>query len=330
MSCGGQWAVQPPSTGSAVPVIEAAPGEHRNTASAPSSSTVAKRLLGWFLSSTSRTTWSRRDAVRPGLVVDLLLDQRRPDIARADGVAGDAGLGQLQGRDLGQADQAVLGGDVGRLEGRGDQAVRRGDVDDPAPAPRRHARDHRAHGVEGGREVDGQDLVPLGGREALDRRHVLDAGIVDQDVDRTQLAHGLGDHGRDLLGPAHVRAAVRHGDAELLLQPVAQAGDGRGVAEAVEHEVGAGGGQRPGDAQADAAGRAGDDGTLAGERASGGGGAAGRGGDVHGGIPRGGLIGAWRMRARPAGQKCRVRTISIRRGYRRFRVRGRRVSVRGG
>src|SRR5215831_10488345 len=54
-----QCAVQPPSTGNAMPVIEAAAPEARKTESAPSSSTVAKRLLGCCASSTSRITFSR-------------------------------------------------------------------------------------------------------------------------------------------------------------------------------------------------------------------------------------------------------------------------------
>ena len=58
--------------------------------------------------------------VRPGLAVDLGLDQRRVDVAGADRIAGDAFFGGLQRCDLGQADDAVLGGDIGRLEGRCD------------------------------------------------------------------------------------------------------------------------------------------------------------------------------------------------------------------
>src|SRR5215212_4752603 len=54
-----QCAVQPPSTGSAVPVIEAAASLARNVASAPISSTVAKRLLGCWARRTSRITCSR-------------------------------------------------------------------------------------------------------------------------------------------------------------------------------------------------------------------------------------------------------------------------------
>lgn len=40
------WPVQPPSTGNATPVIERAPSLHRKAQTAPSSSTVTKRLVG--------------------------------------------------------------------------------------------------------------------------------------------------------------------------------------------------------------------------------------------------------------------------------------------
>src|SRR5205823_11256893 len=58
-------AVHPPSTLIAVPVIDAAAGELRNTARSPSSSTVAKRLLGWAASRTSLMT-SRSEERRVG------------------------------------------------------------------------------------------------------------------------------------------------------------------------------------------------------------------------------------------------------------------------
>ena len=59
LPCLCQCAVQPPSTGSAVPVIEAAASLARNTASAPISETCAKRLFGCDFSSTSLITLSR-------------------------------------------------------------------------------------------------------------------------------------------------------------------------------------------------------------------------------------------------------------------------------
>jgi hypothetical protein len=52
--------------------------------------------------------------------------------------------------------------------------------------------------VEHRRQVDRDDLVPALHRELLHRRHVLDAGVVDQNVDAAELALGIGDHLGDL------------------------------------------------------------------------------------------------------------------------------------
>ena len=124
-------------------------------------------------------------------VGDLLLDQRRPDVAGADAVDGDAVGRDFERHRLGQAGDAVLGRDVGRLERRGHEGMGRGRVDDAAPAARLHARHGGADGVEGGGQIDGDDLVPLLDRELLDRRDVLDAGIVDEDVDGAERLLGL-------------------------------------------------------------------------------------------------------------------------------------------
>ena len=183
MTCLRQSAVQPPSTESVVPVIWSAAGEQRKATQPPICSTVANCCEGWRC---EQHLADHRLAVHVVLlhrVGDLRLDQRGQHVAGADGVAGDRLLGGLERDHLGEADDAVLGRDVGRLEGRGGQAVRRGDVDDPAPALRAHQRQRRGGGVEGRGEVDRDDLVPLLGREVGDRRDVLDAGVVDQDVD---------------------------------------------------------------------------------------------------------------------------------------------------
>jgi hypothetical protein len=65
-----------------------------------------------------------RNPMRLRLAFDLRLDQGRIDVARTNGVAGDALLGRLKRRDLGQPDDTVLGRHVGRFVWRGDQAVR--------------------------------------------------------------------------------------------------------------------------------------------------------------------------------------------------------------
>ena len=207
-----------------------------------------------------------RQAVRLGLLVDLALDQGRAHIARADRVAGDVQGRGLERHDLGQADHAMLGGDVGRLVGRGDQAVRRGDVDDPAPAPPAHARQGGVDRVVVGREVDRQDRLPPGRRELLDRRHELDARVVDQDVERAEFRLGLAHHPGDLLALAHVGAVIAYLDVAARGQAGAQALDRRRLAEAVQGEVAAGLGERGRDAEPDAAGRAGHQGRFTLER----------------------------------------------------------------
>ena len=56
-------------------------------------------------------------AARLHRVGDLVLDQRRPDIAGRDAIDGDAVARRLQRDRLGEAGDAVLGGDIGRLVG---------------------------------------------------------------------------------------------------------------------------------------------------------------------------------------------------------------------
>ena len=89
---------------------------------------------------------------------------------------------------------------------------------------------------------------------------MLDAGIVDQDVHAAQLAPGIFHQGDALLGLGQVGAVVEHADTELGGQIGAQFLDA--IAEAVQHDAAALGGQGAGDAQADAAGRSGDDGVA--------------------------------------------------------------------
>ena len=68
----------------------------------------------------------------------------------------------------------------------------------------------------------------------------------------------VGDHGGDLAGLRHVGAGIARLDAELLLQAAALLLDRARLAEAVEHHVGAGFGQRAGDGEPDPGGGAGD------------------------------------------------------------------------
>ena len=94
-------------------------------------------------------------------------------------------------------------------------------------------------GVERGREIDGDDRVPAVGRKVLHGRGVLDAGVVDEDVDPAEFGGRLLDHAGDLVGLGHVRARVGGPHAACIGDVPAQPLDLAGVAEAVEQHVGA-------------------------------------------------------------------------------------------
>ena len=106
----------------------------------------------------------------------------------------------LEGDDLREALEAVLGRDVGRLEGAGAQAVDARDVDDAAPAAVVHVGQALPDQPERRDEHEVEDEVEAVERELLDRAHVLDAGVVDEDVDLgRQVGEGVevGEVGRD-------------------------------------------------------------------------------------------------------------------------------------
>ena len=61
-----------------------------------------------------------------------------------------------------------------------------------------------------GGQVDTDNRVPFFHREVFHRRHELDAGVVDQDVDRTEGGRGVADHRRDVVGYQHVSRRERY------------------------------------------------------------------------------------------------------------------------
>src|SRR3984957_2443254 len=182
---------------------------------------------------------------------NLLLDQRRPDIAGADAVGGGAERRQLERHRLGETGEPMLGGHIGGLERGGDQRMGRRRIDDAAPFARLHPRHGGADGVEGRRQIDGDDHVPFLDRELLDRRHVLDAGIVHQDIDAAQCLLRALDHADDLRRLAHVGARIDRFDPEVLLDAGPFGLDRGRVAEAVDHDVGALLGERARDGKPD-------------------------------------------------------------------------------
>ena len=111
---------------------------------------------------------------------------------------------QFKRNGLGQAGDAVLGGDISRFERRRDQRMRRRRIDDAAPALFLHQRHGGADAVKCRRQIDRDDRIPFLDRKILDRRDELDAGIVDENIDRAERAFTERDHRRDLGGLGHV------------------------------------------------------------------------------------------------------------------------------
>ena len=113
--------------------------------------------------------------------------------------------------------------------------------------------------MKGAGEIDGDDGVPALDREILNARHVLDTGVVHQDVDLSEARVGVGQHGLDFGRLAHVGTVVVHRHAQG-----SHFGLGAfDVAKAVEYDAGALGCQSLGDTKTDTAGRSGDEGCFA-------------------------------------------------------------------
>ena len=93
--------------------------------------------------------------------------------------------------------------------------------------------------------------------ELLHRRGVLDAGVVDEDVDAAEARGALLDHLGHLSGPRHVGSAVVDLDVVSGTELGHQRFDRFALTKAVEHDVSALRCERTGDPEPDAAGRAG-------------------------------------------------------------------------
>ncbi len=126
------------------------------------------------------------------------------DVAGRDGVDGDALGGAFEGQGLREAVHAGLGGRVVGLAHLALAAVDRRDVDDAAEAAGAHGVDDEAAHVEDRVEIDVDHFAPLLGRHLVKHCVAGDAGVVDDDVDRTE---GLGDLS-DALGALVVVADV--------------------------------------------------------------------------------------------------------------------------
>ena len=147
----------------------------------------------------------------------------------------------------------MLRRNVGGFVRRRDDAVGGRDIDDAPPTAALHVRQRLANRMEVGGEVDRDDRIPAIGRKIFDRRDVLDARVIDQNVDTAEGSRGLGDEKRDFRGLRNVRRAKPNGRAAFFGETGARSLDLRRVAESVEHDVGTAGRKRSSDTESDAA-----------------------------------------------------------------------------
>ena len=102
-------ALQPRSMVTGTPLNAAPPGPARNAITPATSSGSIRRLTACGCEDDLLEHLVLAHVVRRRLVGDLGLDQRRADVARADGGGGDPGLAALERERLDQPEHAVLG-----------------------------------------------------------------------------------------------------------------------------------------------------------------------------------------------------------------------------
>ncbi len=123
---------------------------------------------------------------------------------------------QLAAHGLAQPDDGVLGGRVGGAAGGAELAGLRGDVDDVAAVAGDHLLERDLHAEDHAVEVD-VDLA-LGRQVVLvdEAADLHDPGVVDQHVERAELALGLVEEGREGLALGHVERQRDGARAELI------------------------------------------------------------------------------------------------------------------
>nr|BAM71405.1 hypothetical protein [Ralstonia pickettii] len=182
---------------------------------------------------------------------------------RLDVVDGDAARTQVACHALHQAQQRGLAHGIRAAAGeRHAVGIGAADIDDAAALP--HVRQCSFRGDEDGAHVDGERLVEVLQREALDRAEQQHAGVVDQDVelaelvcdvvDRTGERSGVGGVGLDGERAAAGRLHFSHQRIGRGRRLLVSEGDCRALAR-----------QAADDRRADAAGATGDKSGFSGE-----------------------------------------------------------------
>ena len=103
--------------------------------------------------------------------------------------------------------------------------------------------------MKGAGQIDRDDRVPFFSREVLYPCDVLNARVVDQNIDLAKFGGGVGHHVGYICGLAHVGVVMHHFHAQC-----SNFSFGAGyIAKAIHNDIRSLGGQRFGDAQANAA-----------------------------------------------------------------------------
>src|SRR5712691_9552034 len=121
---------------------------------------------------------------------ELVVDQ-----ARGDGVGADAVPAALRRHRAGEGHHARLGCAIVRLAGvGGDPPRHRGHAHDDAAALRDHVGQDRARDPEGAGQADAEHEVPRLVRHLPDGLELVDAGVVEEDVDPPEALQGGAHH----------------------------------------------------------------------------------------------------------------------------------------
>ncbi len=112
------------------------------------------------------------------------------DVAGCHGIHGYRPTGELAGEGFGEADETGFGGGVVGLAGLSGFAYYGGDIDDAAPPVFDHLRHDGLSHEEGSGEVGGEDVVPVFALHAHGEDVAGDSGVVDEDVDGTEVGEG--------------------------------------------------------------------------------------------------------------------------------------------
>ena len=87
-------------------------------------------------------------------------------------------------------------------------------IDDAAPVFGLHAGQGQARCVKHAGQIDGDDGVPAFHRKVFNAADMLDAGVVDQNINAAKAAVDVIEHGRNVGRAAHVGTVVAGAAAE--------------------------------------------------------------------------------------------------------------------